>query len=272
MSNLDTINLIATKYNLTNKVNYSDTVNLIAKKNIATAGTYTNANITIRNDGVITSISNGAGGNYSAWVSYSFTRLSDTLVQVNHNLDFKSGKPLKFKDIDSLYRYALITNVKRGSTYDTLILSGAAFYSGVDSLWLGAPEKVIKVDFGLLEYWSNYPTSGGYFDSLIYLHTGAEFKWGNSDAYLVQFAGVTRIIDITAGTKINVWKNNEVLIGYRGLNMTYGNGVWMYSSAYYINPINYKVGYGDTIDLRVEIADTTPDARNLTVSMWFVLE
>jgi len=54
--------------------------------------------------------------------------------------------------------------------------------------------------------------------------------------------------------------------------MTTGAGTWVFSSPSYINISNYKIEYNDFIDLRMIRADTTPDARNLTFSMWFILE
>ncbi|MFA5014332.1 MAG: hypothetical protein WC549_02150 [Actinomycetota bacterium] len=254
------------------KLNVTDTSTILGKKNTATAGSYTNANITIRNDGVITSISNGSGGSggsaYSPWTNYGFTRLSDTLVSVAHNVDFKAGKPIRFRDVDSVYRYALITQVKTGVTNDTLIVSGPSFYSVADSLWLGSAEKVIKTDFGLNEYWNNYPNGTNAPDSIIYLHTGAEFIWGNSTAFMVQWGHKSRTAD-GSSCKITPWKNAEALIGIKGQPNT---ASWSYSSAYYVNTSNYQISYGDYIDIRAENGDSTPDARNLTLSFWFVLE
>jgi len=260
-----------------NYLQLSDTTNLIAKKNTVTAGTYTNATITIRNDGVITSVSSGSGGTstYSPWtIVTGITKISDSLLQIPVGTWYKKGLPIKYRSGSGTEYYGIIHNILNynSSNPDTLIISGAPVPASCDTLKYGDANRVIKYDFGLAEYWSNYPVSGTTADSLIYLHTGAEFRWGLSNAYLVQWAAVTRLIDVTAGTYLNVFKNNETLIGNYGLNMTYGNSVWMYSSPSYINTTNYNISYGDFIDLRMIRTDTTPDARNLTISFWFVLE
>jgi len=219
--------------------------------------------------------SSGGTSSYSAWTKVTgITKISDSLLIVPVGTWYKKGLPLKYRYSTGTEYYGIIHNIKNLNTndQDTLIISGAPIPANCDTLKYGDANRVVKYDFGLLEYWSNYPVSGTTADSIIYLHTGAEFRWGLSNAYLVQFAGVTRVVDATSGTFLNVFKNNETLIGNYGINMTTGAGTWVFSSPSYINISNYKIEYNDFIDLRMIRADTTPDARNLTFSMWFILE
>lgn len=251
----------------------ADTVSTLAKKNTATAGSYTNVSATIGLDGRITAMSSGAGGSGgggdSLWVWYAPTRISDTLISVTSNTVFKAGLPIRFKKSDSTdYSYAIISSVMGVNTAnaDTLVISGANFSASANMLWLGKPEKTVKYDVGIYDLWNYYNISGGYFDSLIYLNTGSEFKWGKSDARLVQWGSKSRTADGTS-CSINIWKNAETLIGNYART---SNAGWLYSSTHYISLTNYKVVYGDYLDLRVYRG--TGDAKNLTFSMWFVLE
>jgi hypothetical protein len=164
--------------------------------------------------------------------------------------------------------YAIITSIMGANTAnaDTLVISGAGFTASHSMLWLGKPEKVVKYDIGMYDLWNYYNISGGFFDSLIYLNTGAEFKWGKSDARLVHWGSRSRTADGTS-CSINIWKNAETFMGNYALT---SNAGWLYSSAHYISLTNYKVVYGDYIDLRVYRG--AGNAKNLTFSMWFVLE
>jgi hypothetical protein len=207
----------------------------------------------------------GSGGSSPVgWEEVTYTRTNDnTIVVTNTNNKFKKGMPLKFT-ISNVDQYAIITNVAT----NTLTLSGAAFTATVTACYLGPTEKVVKVDFGFYEYYSAYTPTSNNIDDLISEHLGAKYMWGNSDARLVRFGAYSKVID-NAASSLNVYKGSKVLFTATNLSLATAD-TWLYATS--MNTANYKVEFGDAIDVRITRTAATATARNLTLVLWFVLE
>jgi hypothetical protein len=170
------------------------------------------------------------------------------------------GTPIRYV-ISSVAYYGLVMNI----TTTTLTIAGPPLSDDIDELYFGVSEMVGQVDYVI-------PGAFGAAaeDELIKTIQKSHSVWRGKPAYLVQIGHIVQALDTSAQPKVTASINSSV-VGTDNTNTGLAVALVVQSTGIGINPSNYRIEYGDVIELATT-AGGTGDASDLTVFLTFVSE
>lgn len=199
----------------------------------------------------------------------SFTRASDSTYTVTDNAANQAihakGRPIRYKDAGGGYNYGIITDYATG----TVTLAGAPMTTNCDEvLEYGDFTRVVPVEVMIP---SSFAAAGAS-STLINTVLKSDLAWRMGKAYLVQFYIIVDTDDSGANqTRVNVNIAGSA-VGTANTNAGVAIAETWQSTTTDINTSNYDIAFGEAIELTCDANGTNGDAKDLTVSMIFVLE
>ena len=170
------------------------------------------------------------------------------------------GTPIRYV-ISSVAYYGLVMNI----TSTTLTIAGPPLSDDIDDLYFGVSEMVIQMDHDVP---GAFAASAE--DELIKTIRKSHSVWRGKPAYLVQIGHIVQTLDTSAQPKVTASINGSV-VGTDNTNTGLSVALVLQSTSVGINPSNYRIEYGDVIELETT-ADGTGDASDLTAFLTFVSE
>jgi len=170
------------------------------------------------------------------------------------------GTPIAYK-IGGVFYFGIVRNV----TLDTITVAGAPLSGDIQRLLLGVAEQVCQADYVI-------PGAFGASaeDELIKTFQKSHSVWRGKPAYLVQIGHIVQTLDSTNQPEVTASINGNV-VGTDNTNTGLSVALVVQSTGVGINPSNYRIEYGDVIELETT-AGGTGDASDLTVFLTFVSE
>ena len=157
--------------------------------------------------------------------------------------------------------YGMVMNV----TTTTITIAGPPLSGDIDDLYFGVSEMVIQLDHDIPGAFA-----AGAEDELIKTIRKSHSVWRGQPAYLVQIGHIVQALD--SGTQPNVTASiGGSAVGTDNTNTGLPVALVLQSTSIGINPSNYRIEYGDAIELATT-AGGTGDASDLTVMLTFVSE
>jgi hypothetical protein len=177
----------------------------------------------------------------------------------------KVGYPLKYTYNSTTY-YGLCVGVSSTE----IAVAGAPMSSShnLTALYVGPPERTVKL---------TCVATGAYGGSVADITSLPNKFWQQADAYLVTWT-MKHLTDDTGADQpyVNVEiDGNVVSANGDGTGVDKGaqaSTSWATNSFVDIKTANYKVEFGDQVNLTVTVAGSNGDAANLSVNMLFVME
>ena len=170
------------------------------------------------------------------------------------------GTPVRYEIAGVIY-YGLVMNI----TTTTLTIAGPPLSDDIDDLYFGVSEMVIQMDHDVP---GAFAASAE--DELIKTIRKSHSVWRGKPAYLVQIGHIVQTLDTSAQPKVTASINGSV-VGTDNTNTGLSVALVLQSTSVGINPSNYRIEYGDVIELETT-ADGTGDASDLTAFLTFVSE
>lgn len=170
------------------------------------------------------------------------------------------GTPIAYK-IGGVFYFGIVRNV----TPDTITVAGAPLSGDIQRLLLGVAEQVVQADYVI-------PGAFGAAaeDELIKTFQKSHSFWRGKPAYLVHISHIVQELDSTVQPNVTVLINGSA-VGTDNANTGLPVALVVQSTDVGINPLNYRVEYGDVIELATT-AGGTGDASDLTAFLTFVSE
>ena len=210
----------------------------------------------------------GAGleGHNSRWRkeegTYVATPASTSTITtlIDRTAAISIGTPVRYEIAGVVY-YGMVMNV----TTTTITIAGPPLSDDIDDLYFGVPEMVIQVDHDIPGAFA-----AGAEDELIKTIRKSHSVWRGQPAYLVQIGHIVQALD--SGTQPNVTASiGGGVVGTDNTNTGLPVALVFQPTGVGINPSNYRIEYGDAIELATT-AGGTGDASDLTVFLTFVSE
>ena len=210
----------------------------------------------------------GAGleGHNSRWRkeegTYVATPASTSTITtlIDRTAAISIGTPVRYEIAGVIY-YGLVMNI----TTTTITIAGPPLSDDIDDLYFGVPEMVIQIDHDVP---GTFAASAE--DELIKTIRKSHSVWRGQPAYLVQIGHIVQALD--SGTQPNVTASiGGGVVGTDNTNTGLPVALVVQPTGVGINPSNYRIEYGDAIELATT-AGGTGDASNLTVFLTFVSE
>jgi len=170
------------------------------------------------------------------------------------------GTPIAYK-IGGVFYFGIVRNV----TLDTITVAGAPLSGDIQRLLLGVAEQVVQADHVIP---GAYSAIAG--DELIKTFQKSHSFWRGKPAYLVHISHIVQALDSTVQPNATVLINGSA-VGTDNANTGLPVALVVQSTGVGINPLNYRVEYGDVIELATT-AGGTGDASDLTAFLTFVSE
>ena len=170
------------------------------------------------------------------------------------------GTPIRYV-ISSVAYYGLVMNI----TSTTLTIAGPPLSDDIDDLYFGVSEMVVQLDHDIPGAFA--ASAEG---ELIKTIRKSHSVWRGKPAYLVQIGHIVQALD--SGTQPNVTASiGGGVVGTDNTNTGLPVALVLQSTSVGINPSNYRIEYGDAIELETT-AGGTGDASDLTAFLTFVSE
>lgn len=249
--------------------------NIVAGDIIYGSGTNTLVRLAKGTAGQVLTMNSGANApewaDASIWTTFAgaFSRASDSTYTVTDNADNQAihakGRPIRYKDAGGGYNYGIITNYSSG----TVTLAGAPMDTSHDAvLEYGDFTRVVPLEVMIP---SSFAAAGAS-STLINTVLKSDLAWRMGKAYLVRFSHIVDTDDSGADqTRVNV---NIAGSAVSTSNTNAGPAIaetWQ-STTTDISASNYDIAFGEAIEITCDANGTNDDAKDLTVSMVFVLE
>lgn len=170
------------------------------------------------------------------------------------------GTPVRY-EISGVVYYGLVMNV----TTTTITIAGPPLSGDIDDLYFGVPEMIIQMDHDIP---GAFAASAG--DELIKTIRKSHSVWRGKPAYLVQIGHIVQALDSTDQPEVTASINDNA-VGTDNTNTGLPVALVLQSTTIGINSSNYRIEYGDVIELETT-AGGTGDASDLTVLLTFVSE
>lgn len=210
-----------------------------------------------------------AAGGTETWTTVdAFTRTADTTYTVTDNAANQAihaiGRPIRYKATAGSYVYGIIT----GYTTGTVTLAGAPMTTEYDDvLEYGDFTRVVPVEVMIPTTFA----SGGASSTLLNTFLKTDLAWRMGKAYLVRFLHIVDTDDSGANqTRVNVNVNGSA-VGTANSNAGPAIAETWTATTADINTSNYDINLGEAIEITCDANGTNDDAKELTVSMTFVL-
>lgn len=199
----------------------------------------------------------------------TFTRASDATFAVTDNAAnqaiFVKGRPIRYKATGGSYVYGIVTGYAAG----TVTLAGAPMTTSYDDVLEYGDFTRVQVMEVMIP--SSFAASGAC-ATLINTVLKSNLLWRMGKAYLVRFGHIVDVDDSGAAqTRVNV---NIAGSAVGTANTNTGLAIaetWTYTTTD-INIANYDANQNEEIEITCDATGTNDDAKDLTVSMTFVLE
>ena len=204
----------------------------------------------------------------SRWTDIPNTRftsapVSATQIQMSNVTDLAIGLPLRLTTSAGT-KYLIITNVQpsyidvKGPTLGT---------DSITAMNVGKPEMVSDMNLFVA---GSYSTSATV--QLLEDRMETFYRWRASTAHVVEACFVNNVADSTTAPKINVR-----IAGTRLLTDDSGNGVQVsgagvWNDSVFIDLANSSVTRNNAIEIEVTAAGGDGDAKDLTVTMTFIVD
>lgn len=210
----------------------------------------------------------GAGleGHNSRWRkeegTYVATPASTSTITtfIDRTAAISIGTPVRY-EISGVVYYGLVMNV----TTTTITIAGPPLSDDIDDLYFGVSEMVIQMDHDIPGAFA-----AGAEGELIKTIRKSHSVWRGKPAYLVQIGHIVQTLDSTDQPEVTASINGSV-IGTDNTNVGLPVALVLQSTTVGINPSNYRIEYGDVIELETT-AGGTGDASDLTAMLTFVSE
>lgn len=170
------------------------------------------------------------------------------------------GTPVRYEIAGVIY-YGLVMNI----TSTTLTIAGPPLSDDIDDLYFGVSEMVGQADYVIPGKFAAAAE-----DELIKTFQKSHSIWRGKPAYLVQIGHIVQALDSTDQPEVTASINSGV-VGTDNTNTGLPVALVVQSTGIGINPSNYRIEYGDVIELETT-AGGTGDASDLTVFLTFVSE
>lgn len=170
------------------------------------------------------------------------------------------GTPIAYR-IGGVFYFGIVRNV----TLDTITIAGAPLSGDIQILLLGVSEQIGQADYVIPGVFSAIAE-----DELIKTFQKSHSFWRGKPAYLVHISHIVQALDSTVQPNVTVLINGSA-VGTDNANTGLPVALVVQSTDVGINPLNYRVEYGDVIELATT-AGGTGDASDLTVFLTFVSE
>ena len=170
------------------------------------------------------------------------------------------GTPIRYV-ISSVAYYGLVMNI----TSTTLTIAGPPLSDDIDDLYFGVSEMVGQADYVIPGAFAAAAV-----DKLIKTFQKSHSVWRGKPAYLVQIGHIVQALDSTDQPEVTASINSGV-VGTDNTNTGLPVALVVQSTGVGINPSNYRIEYGDVIELETT-AGGTGNASDLTVFLTFVSE
>ena len=194
----------------------------------------------------------------------TFTATPASTSTITMTLDRRNeipiGTPLRYS-ISGTYYYGIVA----GLTDTLMTVAGAPLTDDIDALFLGNSEMVFQKDYLVPGVFDGSASS-----TLIQSILKSYSFWRNRPAYLVQISHIAATAD--TGTAPNVTATiSGGFVGTDNSNEGLPVGASLVSTGVGINSTNYRIEYGDVVELKTT-AGGTGDASDLTALLTFVSE
>ncbi|MBF0098651.1 MAG: hypothetical protein HQM05_15090 [Magnetococcales bacterium] len=170
------------------------------------------------------------------------------------------GTPIAYK-IGGVYYFGIVRNI----TPDTITVAGAPLSGDIQRLLLGVAEQVGQADYVIPGVFSAIAE-----DELIKTFQKSHSFWRGKPAYLVHISHIVQALDSTVQPNVNVLINGNA-VGTDNANTGLPVALVVQSTGIGINPSNYRIEYGDVIELETT-AGGTGNASDLTAFLTFISE
>lgn len=170
------------------------------------------------------------------------------------------GTPIAYR-IGGVFYFGIVRNV----TLDTIMVAGAPLSGDIQILLLGVSEQIGQADYVIPGVFSAIAE-----DELIKTFQKSHSFWRGKPAYLVHISHIVQALDSTVQPNVTVLINGSA-VGTDNANTGLPVALVVQSTGVGINPLNYRVEYGDVIELATT-AGGTGDASDLTAFLTFISE
>ena len=170
------------------------------------------------------------------------------------------GTPVRYEIAGVIY-YGLVMNI----TTTTITIAGPPLSDDIDDLYFGVSEMVIQMDHDVPGLFAASAE-----DELIKTIKKSHSVWRGRPAYLVQIGHIVQTLDSTDQPEVTASINSGV-VGTDNTNTGLSVALVLQSTSIGINPSNYRIEYGDVIELATT-AGGTGDVSDLTAFLTFVSE